>query len=91
MMSKKLEPKVLYTSQIKTAKSYKRKQKKKSKEIALKRFIVMNQNGEFFAGYQRGHFKWSLTYSEAKPLDYIEQFDTIKKHEPLMDIIYDYV
>jgi hypothetical protein len=51
----------------------------------------MNQNGEFFAGYQRGHFKWSLTYSEAKPLDYIEQFDTIKKHEPLMDIIYDYV
>lgn len=50
----------------------------------------MNQNGEFFSGFERGKFKWSLFINEAKPLERVEQFETIKRLEPLMDLIYDY-
>lgn len=50
----------------------------------------MNQNGEFFSGFERGSFKWSPNLNEARQLDRIEQFETIKRHEPLMDLIYDY-
>ncbi len=51
----------------------------------------MNQNGEYFSGFERGRFKWSFSLNEAKPLDRVEQCETIIRHEPLMDIIYDYV
>lgn len=51
----------------------------------------MNQTGEFFAGFEKGHFKWSPFIQDAKPLEYIEQFETIRKFEPQMDLVYDYV
>jgi hypothetical protein len=51
----------------------------------------MNQNGEYFSGFERGKFRWSVLLNEAKPLDRVEQCETIIRHEPLMDIIYDYV
>lgn len=50
----------------------------------------MNQNGEYFAGFQYGYFKWSLDYSQARTLERVEQCEFIKKYEPLMEIIYDY-
>lgn len=50
----------------------------------------MNQNGEFFSGFERGRFRWSPFITEAKALERVEQFETIKRHEPLMDLIYDY-
>jgi hypothetical protein len=55
------------------------------------KLIVMNQNGEYFSGFERGKFRWSVLLNEAKPLDRVEQCETIIRHEPLMDIIYDYV
>ncbi len=50
----------------------------------------MNQNGEFFSGFECGKFKWSPFITEAKSLERVEQFETIKRLEPLMDLIYDY-
>lgn len=51
----------------------------------------MNHNGEYFAGYFGGYFKWSKDYLDARPLNYIEQFNTIVKFEPAMELIYEYV
>lgn len=51
----------------------------------------MNQTGEFFAGFEKGYFKWSPSIQEARTLEHIEQFDTIKKFEPQMDLIYDFI
>lgn len=51
----------------------------------------MNQNGEFFAGFQSGWFKWSPSLLDARELDNIDQYNTIRRHEPLMDMICDYV
>lgn len=51
----------------------------------------MNHNGEYFSGFYKGYFKWSRDYEEAKHLTYIEQFNTIVKYEPLMELVYDYV
>jgi hypothetical protein len=78
------------TFRTKTAKPCKVRRKKRSKEVAPKEFVVMNQNGEFFSGFERGKFRWSLFLDEAKSLERVEQFETIKRLEPMMDLIYDY-
>lgn len=51
----------------------------------------MNQNGEFFAGFYRGWFKWSINIAEAKEIDTTAQYSTIRRHEPLMDMVCEYV
>ena len=57
----------------------------------VRNLVVMNQNGEYFSGFHRGYFKWSLNYSDAKYVESKEQVDTIIKHSPLMEIVYDYL
>lgn len=51
----------------------------------------MNEFGEFFSGMKGGYFMWSPSMADAKPLERIEQFNTVKRHEPLMELIYDYI
>jgi hypothetical protein len=51
----------------------------------------MNQNGEYFSGFERGKFKWSFLLSDAKHLERVEQCQTIIRNEPLMEIVYDYI
>jgi len=76
-------------SQKKTAKPYKKRQKRNLSEV-VRNIIVMNHNGDFFSGFERGHFKWSPKLGDAKPLDSIDQYDFIKTHEPFMEVIYEY-
>lgn len=90
MKSKTLLPSHPSTFQKKITRQYKKKPKKKQ-EDQVRRFIVMNQNGEFFSGFANGSFKWSLSTKDARELDSIEQFKTIQRHEPLMEVVYDYI
>lgn len=50
----------------------------------------MNSDGNYFAGFYKGGFKWSSELVEARVLERVEQFHTIQRHEPLMELIYDY-
>lgn len=78
------------TPQVKTSKSSTRR-KRSRKENQIREFIVMNEFGEFYSGMKRGYFAWSPNMADAKPLERVEQFNTIKRHEPLMELIYDYI
>jgi len=51
----------------------------------------MNSDGEYFAGFSQGTFKWSLDQSEARVLDRLEQFTTIQRHTTHMEVVYDYI
>ncbi len=80
----------LTTSRVKTSKQSVKKKKRKPKDLT-REFVVMNEFGEFFSGMRKGYFYWSPNMADAKPLERIEQFNTIKRHEPLMEMIYEYV
>lgn len=44
-----------------------------------KGYIIMNEDGLFFAGFEYGKFKWSLFEEEAKPLyDDGHKFDVMQ-------------
>ena len=86
-MKKKIS---LTTSQVKTSKQSVKKKKRKPKD-PIREFVVMNEFGEFFSCIKGGHFVWSPNMADAKPLERIEQFHTIEKHEPLMELIYEYI
>lgn len=51
----------------------------------------MNQNGEFFSGFYKGYFKWSPDQCDAKQLSNTAQVATIQRHEPSMELIYEFV
>lgn len=51
----------------------------------------MNQDGKFFSGFERGYYKWSDDIGGARHLDCEGQLATIKRHEPLMEIIHEYI
>lgn len=80
----------LTTSQVKTSKRSVKKKKRKPKDH-IREFVVMNEFGEFFSGMKGGYFAWSANLADAKPLERVEQFHTIEKHEPLMELIHEYI
>lgn len=67
------------------------KKKKRGKASAPREFVIMNEFGEFFSGMRVGKFVWSPNIKDAKPLQNIEQFHTVERHEPLMELIYEYL
>lgn len=89
-MSKNLHPNHLISSPKRTLKPYKKKRGKKQSEQE-KSLIVMNQNGEFFSGFYKGYFKWSPDQCDAKQLSNTAQVATIQRHEPSMELIYEFV
>lgn len=55
------------------------------------RFVIMNENGEFYAGMMYGQLYWSIDKKDAKPLDDLAKFEGMKRWFPGMEIIYDYI
>ena len=67
---------------------------KKQKEEAKNRewFIVMNSQLEYFAGLMYGgELVWCSDYREAKPLDDIAKFNTLKSMSYGEELILDYI
>ena len=56
-------------------------------------FLVLNSNLEYFCGMMYGgEFVWCKDYEEAKPLDDIAKFNTIRSMTPPdMDLIMEYI
>jgi len=89
-MKKSSDKKQVSIYPTKTLKQSKRSRKNKANDQP-KSFIVMNDSGEFFAGFRKASFYWSADQQEAKHLQNIECLATIKRLEPCMEIIHDYV
>jgi len=65
---------------------------KGKKAEKLREFIVMNSNLEYFCGtIYGGQLVWDSDYNEAKPLDRIEKFETIKRMCYGEELILDYI
>ena len=67
--------------------------KKKKKEDKRDWFIVMNSQLEYFCGLAYGgQCVWNSDYKEAKPLDHINKFNTIKYLAPYgVEVIFEYI
>jgi hypothetical protein len=65
---------------------------KKQQTEKPKPFIIMNSRLEYFAGMMYGgQLVWSNDYNEAKPLDHINKFNTLKHLSYGEELILDYI
>lgn len=64
---------------------------KKQKEPKPKEFIMMNEDGEFYAGMVYGQLYWSIDRRDAKPFDDIAKYEGMKRWYPQKEIIYEFI
>jgi hypothetical protein len=64
---------------------------RRKKWIPPQRFLVISEEGYFSGLHNGGKFRWSFDINDAKPLNYIEQFETIKKGYIGKEIILDLI
>ncbi len=66
--------------------------KKKAQQTKRNWFIVMNSQLEYFSGLMYGgELVWCNDYNEAKPLNHLNKFDTIKHICPNLEVIFELI